>query len=389
MITTIIPSGVVNGVNPVFTFSTGSADTPVIAVYSAGVFQSPGSSYDYALSYSGGGLWSITFTSSSIPVTAPVTVMLFGSGAVSVTDTFDLTTLSYVQSYLNIGNSPTGQPIPVVSVTVASNVLTVVCNPVTASEMPYAGQQVEFANMTSAGFLNGVTVTVLPGVTGTTFTAAFTYANYATTNDVGIVQPLLPASIDTSLLSSLITSISQLFYDLCGRDVTYDADGNVTGGMFSAVTTYTEYADGNGGTRLFPRNAPIQSVTSIQVGSTSIPASTGLTSPGYVIDQSKRFIAIRPGGGGSGTFSNWGAGLAWKFCEGVQNIQLVYSAGYNGVPLDLQEAATKAVALNYMRRTRPDLASENMPSAGTTSYRGFALQPEVWLVVNKYKRMGY
>jgi hypothetical protein len=54
---------------------------------------------------------------------------------------------------------------------------------------PAGGQSVTFSNMTdvSAQYLNGLTLLVLPGATGTTFTATFTHANYGPTATMGTV----------------------------------------------------------------------------------------------------------------------------------------------------------------------------------------------------------
>jgi hypothetical protein len=294
----------------------------------------------------------------------------------------DLTTTAFVKTYINIGNSPSGQPIPITSVAIATNELTVV-----ADNTFYVGQQVQFNNMTAA-FLNGQVVT-LDTASSTQFTAPFTYVGtYPTTPDVGVAQGLQTVTFDDVLLGQMVTDASQLIYDLCGRDILYDDEGNPTGGMFNEPTEYTEVQDGQGGIRAFLRNAPIQSVTSVTVGSQTVPASTGLTNPGYVIDQNRRSIAIRPGGG-SGTFQNFGnfyGALSWTFCEGIQNVQFVYTAGYASVPSDLAEACAMLVAVNYARKSRLELASVALPEAGQTSYRGFAIPPQVLIVINKYKR---
>lgn len=78
-------SGTVNGVNKVFTFSAGPSPTPFIALYAGGVFQS-GTTGDYTLVYSGGNVWTITFTTA--PMFGPIIVFWFpvaGSGESTVT----------------------------------------------------------------------------------------------------------------------------------------------------------------------------------------------------------------------------------------------------------------------------------------------------------------
>lgn len=300
----------------------------------------------------------------------------------------DLTTLTFVKNYLTIGNSPSGQPIPVSSVAISGGVLTITFGSVLNPPVVYQGQQVQFANMQGASFLNGVVLTIAT-FSATQITCAISHGDYPTASDVGIVQPLVLVNFDDILIQQLITDASIMAYDLTGRDMLFDADGNPSGGMFNSVCSYTEIQDGNGSIRLFTRNAPIKSVSSLIVGSRAIPASSGLNVAGYVIDQTKRSLVLRPAGQGSGTFSNFGnftGGFTYVFCCGVQNIQVIYTAGYSAPPGDLMEAVTKLVSLNYTRRKRPDLASEAMPNAGQSNYRSFAIQPDVWLVINKYRR---
>lgn len=70
---------------------------------------------------------------------------------------------------------------PVTSVSITSNVVTI-----TAVNNFTTGQQVNFAGLTGATFLNGVQLTVIStGLSGTQFEANFTHANYGPTGDTG------------------------------------------------------------------------------------------------------------------------------------------------------------------------------------------------------------
>lgn len=108
---------------------------------------------------------------------------------------------------------------------------------------------------------------------------------------------------------------------------------------YNQVVTYTETYDGTGTPRLFLRNFPIMSVTSLSVFGTTVTASTSQASPGFVIDGTARSIAlISPFSGsggwagsyyGTGRWPAFGLGVLARFPIGVQNITVTYTAGFN------------------------------------------------------------
>ncbi len=111
---------------------------------------------------------------------------------------------------------------------------------------------------------------------------------------------------DDLLLTRLITQIS-------GATLNYLARPAIT------QETYTELRDGVGNNRLVLRNWPVISITSLTVGSQTIPQATTLTSSGYTL----------------ATWDGTSAGLpqeitlrGYQFCRGRSNIQIVYQAGY-------------------------------------------------------------
>lgn len=165
-----------------------------------------------------------------------------------------------------------------------------------------------------------------------------------------------------------------------------------------APVAYNEWYDGTGTPRMFLKKRPIVSVTSLMIGPLSIPASSGFNSPGFVIDQNKKSLSLRNGGGGYvggilrvGFWNapNWNSGYCGAvFTNGVQNINVQYSAGFNGTPDDITLACTQQVAVNIRRRQWIDQKSQAMANgAGTYSYRDWELPPEVMSVVNYYARV--
>jgi hypothetical protein len=160
---------------------------------------------------------------------------------------------------------------------------------------------------------------------------------------------------------------------------------------FVAPVTYTETYSGNGSVTLFLRNTPIVSVSSLVIGNQAVLQSTAWGIPGWVIDFNNKAITIRRGGGGTGpTFFNfWGFnGGAWRFWEGPQNVAVNYTAGWNGVPPDLEMMARRVVSLNYKRKSWIGQSSQAMASgAGTVSYRNWELAQEDMRVIDNYRRV--
>lgn len=175
---------------------------------------------------------------------------------------------------------------------------------------------------------------------------------------------------DDQVIQDAITAFSLYVLHLTGRG---NADGSVpTASPFNSVVSYDEFYDGNGNDSLILNNWPIASVALVTDSGVTISASGSTTSPGYVIDQSKKFLVLR-GGGTSGY--GWGRGYRGSLyaCRGwtlgTQNIEVQYTAGFAATPFDLEMTARKVVSLNYKRRQRIDQKSQAMAQgAGTVSF---------------------
>lgn len=169
---------------------------------------------------------------------------------------------------------------------------------------------------------------------------------------------------DDLLIQFLITAFSQHVLNKTGI------------ASFTSVDAFVDTYDGNGQERLFVRNPPIVSVASVNVGSLSLPQSTGLTSNGWFIEDSKKSIALR--------------GCVYRFHRGLGNIQVSYTGGYSEVPIDLAEAAMNAIGQNYVRKDWKDLASQAISSGsgvtGTSRYRDWVYPPGVLETILFYKR---
>jgi gp6-like head-tail connector protein len=156
---------------------------------------------------------------------------------------------------------------------------------------------------------------------------------------------------------------------------------------FTQVNIYNEIYNGNGAQRMFLKNYPIVSITSIQIGAYQVPKSTGLLNPGWFIEQDAKSVALRYAGGAysMAPYSIFPQG----FWRGIGNVQVIYKAGYTSVPYDLYECAMKICAINYKRQDWIDLASKSLGvsgSSGHTSYRSWARPPECEEVLKHYQR---
>jgi hypothetical protein len=139
--------------------------------------------------------------------------------------------------------------------------------------------------------------------------------------------------------------------------------------LSSVLGPLTENYDGNGSDRLLPRNFPITAVSSVSIDGVNIQAATTPTTAGYLWDG--RRILLR----------------GFRFCRGVQNVQLSYSAGYPSVPLDLKQAAIEAFALTYRQRVRIGEKSNSMSGQVNVSFDMGDVPPRSMAIFSQYRRL--
>jgi hypothetical protein len=139
--------------------------------------------------------------------------------------------------------------------------------------------------------------------------------------------------------------------------------------LASAIGALTENYDGNDSDRLLPRQFPIIAVTSVSIDGVPVQQSTGPTTAGFLWDA--RRILLR----------------CFRFCRGVQNVQLSYTAGYASVPLDLKQAAIEAFALAYRQRVRIGEKSNSMSGQITVAYDMSDVPARSMNIFNQYRRL--
>jgi len=203
----------------------------------------------------------------------------------------------------------------------------------------------------------------------------------------------LQNTTDDQIIQDCITAFSAYVLRRTGRG---PADGSIPSeSPLVAQVQYSETYDGTGTDRLFLKNWPIVSVSLLQIGMVQIPQSGAIGQAGYVIDGSGKSLALRNGAGNSvsgiltvGFFTTVGRG--YKFVEGIQNVQVNYTAGFDGAPEDLEMCARKVVALNYKRRQWIGQRSQAMAGgAGTVSYGTWEMDADCDRTINYYRRRSF
>ena len=200
-------------------------------------------------------------------------------------------------------------------------------------------------------------------------------------------------SADDAIIQACITAWGFEFLNRTGLG---NQNGDLLQSPFCGVCNFSETYDGTGTYRLFVRNRPVKNVSALIINGIQVAQSSGFSVQGWVIDGTGKSISLRPGllgwGGSfpqtawqSGAYRAFGGGM--RFFEGIQNIYLQYSAGYNNTPADVVQCANKVVAQNYRRRSWVDEASRAMSGgAGTIRYRDWDLPSECQYVVDRYTR---
>ena len=114
---------------------------------------------------------------------------------------------------------------------------------------------------------------------------------------------------------------------------------------------------------------PRTGLSSVSIDGVTIQAATTPTTAGYLWDG--RRILLR----------------GFRFCRGVQNVQLSYAAGYPNVPLDLKQAAIEAFALTYRQRVRIGEKSNSMSGQVTISFDMSDVPPRSLAIFSQYRRL--
>jgi uncharacterized phiE125 gp8 family phage protein len=167
----------------------------------------------------------------------------------------------------------------------------------------------------------------------------------------------LTITTDDALLTRLIAGASNWFNKQVGRNI--------------AQNIYVDVEDGNNNDVLFLRHQPVTEVVTVSIDGANIPVRPSLTGSGYV-DNGYSVLLTRD----------------LKFTDGLQNIQVVYVAGYDPVPEEIEQAVIELVSLKYREKAHVGSASTSL--AGTSvSFLPSMVPQAVKDVVELYRRPGF
>jgi hypothetical protein len=159
---------------------------------------------------------------------------------------------------------------------------------------------------------------------------------------------------DDALLTRLLNASAELIERSCSR-------------VFGS-TVYSETRDGNGLDFMVFSNRPVVSVGSLTINGQTVPQSTNYASGGWVLASAWK-IALRD---------------PYRFHEGIQNVSIIYTAGYATIPPDLTQACCLLTSLAYKERDRMGISSKSVGGENIT-FTNDDLPPSVVQTINNYR----
>lgn len=173
---------------------------------------------------------------------------------------------------------------------------------------------------------------------------------------VANVKQYLSLTGDTTddLLSRLIDAASAFVENWLGRQV--------------LQATVTEWQSGNGKEALLLAQSPVVSVESVTVGDQTIRAAATLSEMGW--RQTERWLIYQHG----------------HFAKGMKNVRIEYTAGFDVVPADIEQAVIDLVSLRFKERDRIGHISKSL-AGETVSYMISDLSAPTRMALQHYKRV--
>lgn len=179
-------------------------------------------------------------------------------------------------------------------------------------------------------------------------------SGYLTTLDNLKLALDLTNDADDTLLEEIILRESKFMESYCGRVFKQD--------------NYTEYHDGEGESSLFTEQYPIISVTSIHDDTLRVfGAGTEIASSYIIVREDIGLVRL------DGT----------TFQSGMDNVKVVYSAGYATIPEDLESACIKLSMADYIEQK----GGINAIEGETVVYKPFNLRKEATKTLDLYRSL--
>ena len=135
-----------------------------------------------------------------------------------------------------------------------------------------------------------------------------------------------------------------------------------------ASQTYAEIRDGTGGRVMTFRESPVTAVSWVAVNGVSIPPAPDTVTPGYRFTRTQIILQ------------------GHRFTLGYGNVSLIYTAGYETPPEDLEQACIELVAFRF--KERGHIGEQTASFQGqTTSFTVADLPVSVKTILDRHRRV--
>lgn len=193
-------------------------------------------------------------------------------------------------------------------------------------------------------------------------------------------------SADT-ILGMLISSQSAFFLQQIDRPLalasyTETLDGHSDRIRMRLGMGPSSFANGGGGWfrgggyALTLLNMPVVSITSMMIDGSPVPQGSGANTPAQVDGWTLNGARIEL------------LGFTYAFTPGIQNVVIVYTAGYAAVPSDVEQAVFELVDYRYKERDHRGQRSKDM-SGQTVYFQADGVPPSVQTTIDQYKRLKF
>lgn len=160
---------------------------------------------------------------------------------------------------------------------------------------------------------------------------------------------------DDALLMRLVDHASSMIERACNR-------------VFGQAT-YTETRNGNGRNFLVLNNRPVTAITALSIDGKAIAQSTGIHVAGWVLSEPWK-VALRN----------------LEFTAGIANVEITYTAGYDAIPNDINQACCLVASLAYKERDRMGIDSKSV-GGETITFTNDEPPPSVRQLIENYRNV--
>jgi uncharacterized phiE125 gp8 family phage protein len=164
----------------------------------------------------------------------------------------------------------------------------------------------------------------------------------------------ISSDTDDDLLSRLITAASSGIETYLSRRL--------------GSQDYAEIRDGHGGQVMTFRESPATAVAGVVVNGVSLPLAPDTATPGYRFTRTRIILQ------------------GHRFTPGYGNVTLNYTAGYEVIPFDLEQACIELISWRYNERQHIGVSAKSLEGASVT-YSVQDLPPDVKTVLDRYRRV--